>query len=69
MSYQPVITNDGLEIRDKQGNVVWGPSEDYSWPPNEGMLEAVISDASINEPTKSVLQLLAGNVEIQDERK
>lgn len=63
----PVKTDDGLEIKDKDGNVVWGPSENYSWPPNQEMAEAVINDANISEPTKSVLQLLLGNVKIKDE--
>ena len=68
MTYSAHLTDNGLEIRDKNGAVVWGPSESYSWPPNKEMFEAVIADASISEPTKSVLQLIAGNVDIQDEQ-
>jgi hypothetical protein len=68
MSYYPVKTADGLEIRDEEGNVVWGPREDYSWPPNREMAEAVISDANIEGPTKSVLQLLVGNIDIKTEQ-
>jgi len=67
MSYTAHRTDQGLEIRDKNENVVWGPSENYSWPPDQEMAGAVIADANISEPTKSVLQLLVGNVEIQDE--
>ena len=67
MTYQPVLTDSGLEIRDKSGNVVWGPSEQYSWPPNEEMMDAVFADASISNPTKDVLRLLAGVVDITDE--
>lgn len=68
MSYQAVLTDDGLKIQDDKDNTVWGPAEDYSWPPNQEMAEAAISDANISEPTKSVMQLIVGNVEVVDER-
>lgn len=68
MSYQPVLTDDGFEIRDKDGTVIWGPSEAYSWPPNEEMMEAVFDDASISQPNKDVFRLLVGLSDITDER-
>lgn len=68
MSYEPVLTDDGLKIRDGNGNVVWGPSESYSWPPNEEMMEAIFNDANISNPNKAVFRLIGGLVDIQDER-
>ena len=68
MSYEPVLTDDGLEIRDKNGDVIWGPSESYSWPPNEEMMEAVFEDANISNPNKAVLRLITGLVDLQDDR-
>ena len=69
MSYNPVLTDDGLEIRDGDGNVVWGPSEQYSYPPNEEMMEAVFEDANISNPNKAVFRLITGLVDVQDERE
>ena len=69
MSYNPVLTDDGLEIRDGNGNVVWGPSEQYSYPPNEEMMEAVFEDANISNPNKAVFRLITGLVDVQDERE
>lgn len=68
MTYEPVLTDDGLEIRDKTGEVIWGPSKTYSWPPNEYMMDAVFEDASISQPNKDVFRLLVGLIEITDGR-
>jgi len=68
VSYTPVLTDEGLEIRDKNGTVIWVPSETYSWPPNEEMMEAVFEDASISQPTKDVFRMLVGLADIDDER-
>ena len=69
MSYTPVLTDDGLEIRDGDGNVVWGPSEQYSYPPNEEMMEAIFADANISNPNKAVFRLITGLVDVEDERE
>lgn len=68
MSYEPVKTDDGLEIRDDNGDVIWGPSEQYSWPPNREMMAAVFDDASISQPNRDVFRLLVGNADIRDKR-
>ena len=68
MSYKPVITDDGLEIRDDNDNVIWGPSETYSWPPNADMMEAVFEDANISNPNKAVFRLITGIEDVQEER-
>lgn len=68
MSYNPVLTDVGLEIRDKNGSVIWGPSECYSWPPNEQMMEAVFEEANISNPNKAVFRLITGLVDVEDER-
>ena len=68
MTYQPVLTDEGLEIRDNTDEVVWGPSEQYAWPPSEEMMEVVFEDANISNPNKAVLRLITGLVDIQDER-
>jgi hypothetical protein len=68
MTYTPVKTDDGFEIRDENANTIWGPSETHSWPPNAEMMEAVFDDANISQPTKDVFRLLAGLSEIKDER-
>lgn len=67
MTYQPVLTDDGLEIRDKNGNAVWGPSETYSWPPSREMMDAVFDDANTSQSNKDVLRLLAGLIDISNE--
>lgn len=68
MSYEPVLTDEGLEIRDASGNVIWGPSKQWSWPPNEEMMAAVFNDASISQPNQAVFRLLGTLPDIQDER-
>ena len=67
MSYQAILTDSGLEIRDENETVIWGPSESYSWPPNEEMLNAVLEDANISDPNKAVFKVMLGLVEIKDE--
>lgn len=67
MSYKAVMTDDGLEIRNSNENVVWGPSEEYSWPPNEEMMEAVFEDANVSNPNKAVFRLISGLVNIKEE--
>lgn len=64
----PVKTDNGLEIRDKNGDVIWGPKENYSWPPNREMMDAVFDEASISQSNKDVFRFLVGLSEIKDER-
>ena len=67
MSYQPVRTDDGLEVRDEHGNLVAGPFE--SVPPRDpDGVDDLFDAANISQPTRDLLKILFDIAEYQDER-
>lgn len=65
MSYKPVRTNDGIEIRDRNDVI----ATFNTWPPRENdALEDLFDDANISTPQKELLKILFGVVELEDER-
>ena len=65
MTYKPVRTDDGIEIRDDDDVV----ATFNTWPPrdDEG-LEQLFDDADISTPQKGLFKILFGVVELEDER-
>ena len=65
MSYQPVKTDDGIEIRDGAEII----ATVTSCPPrDEDGLEQLFDDANISTPQKDLFKILFGVAEIEDER-
>jgi hypothetical protein len=67
MKYKVVKTNSGLEIRSESGTVVWGPSQSWSWPPNEEMVRCIFDDSGVSQPQRDVLLFMMGFQDIKDE--
>ena len=66
MTYQPVKTDDGIEIRDSSGELITTVN---SWPPRDREpVDKILDDAEIPESTRGILRLLFGVVELDDER-
>jgi len=66
--YQPVITDDGFEIRDPAGNVVWETDSRWSYPPDAEAMEEVFEYENVNTGLRRVLRLMMGIPEIENER-
>ena len=66
--YQPVLTDDGFEIRDPEGNAVWQSNGGWEYPPSEEALEEIFEYENVNTEMKRVLRLMVGIPEIEDER-
>ena len=65
MTYQPVKTDSGIEIRDSNGDTITTVN---SWPPRDReSVDKILDDANISEPTRGLLRLLFGVVELEDE--
>ena len=65
MTYTPVRTDDGIEIRDNDDVV----AQFNTWPPRDpDGLEDFFDDADISQPNKSVFRILFGVEELVDER-
>ena len=65
--YQPVKTEDGLEIRDPAGNVVYTTESNWSYPPDADVMEAVFEYENVNTGMRRVLRLMLGIPDITDE--
>ena len=65
MSYTPVYTDDGIEIRDGDDVI----ATFNTWPPREeDGLETLFEDANISTPQKELFKIVFGVVELEDER-
>ena len=63
--YDVKRTEDGIEIRDGDKLVTVADT----WPPrDEETLDQLFNEASISQPTKGVLKVLFGVIEVKDER-
>ena len=66
MSYTPVKTDDGIEIRD--GDEVIATFN--TWPPRQSdEIENLFEDANVSQPMKGLLHILFGVAELKDERE
>jgi len=64
MSYEPVRTDDGIEIRDGDDVV----ATFNTWPPRENDgLDQLFEDANISTPQKQLFKILFGLVELDDQ--
>ena len=64
--YNPVRTDDGIEIRDDDGEVI---VTSKTWPPREPAdLDALFDDGNISNPTKELLMLLFGVTDVSNEQ-
>ena len=66
MTYQAVRTDDGLEIRDGDGDVVAGPSS--SNPIRDKDLDNLLEDAGFSEKQQMAIKIALGDVTPSDER-
>lgn len=66
--YQPVLTDDGFEIRDPSGNVVYNTTGGWSYPPDAEAMEAIFKWENVNTGMRRVLRLMVGIPEIENER-
>ena len=67
MGYKVVQTDDGIELRNDNGKTIYGPSESYSWPPDEGMADAVFEEEGIDPQLQNVLKVVCGLIDIETE--
>ena len=64
MTYQPVQTDDGIEIRDGDDVI----ATFNTWPPREEEgLEQLLEDANISTTQKGLFKILFGVVDLEDE--
>ena len=68
MDYQPVLTDDGFEIRDPDGNVVFSTDGSWSYPPDADAMQAVFDHENVNTGMRRVLRLMVGIPEVENER-
>lgn len=66
--YQPVWTDDGFEIRDPSGNVVYSTTSGGKYPPDADAMEAVFEYENVNTGVRRVLRLMMGVPDVKDER-
>jgi len=66
--YQPIKTDDGYEIRDHAGNVVYSTTGGWSHPPDPDALEAVFEHENVNTGMRRVLRLMVGIPDVQNEQ-
>jgi len=67
MTYRRVLTDNGLIIRNENGDAVAGPFESNP-PRDEDQLEDLFDDAEIDDKTKSAIKILIGIGTTIDER-
>lgn len=66
MMYEIVKTNDGIEVRDSEGDVIAGPS---STDPIRGdALSDLLSDAGFSDRKKQAIRIALGDVDYDDKR-
>ena len=66
--YQPVLTDDGFEIRDAGNNVVWSTERGWQYPPGPEAMEVVFDHENLNTGMRRVLRLMMGIPAVQNER-
>ena len=65
---QPVKTDDGFEIRDPEGNVIYSTTDSWQYPPDKEAMKEVFEYEDVNTGLCRVLRLMVGIPDVQNER-
>ena len=64
MAFKIVKSEDGDRLQDSSGDVIYEWESGFTWP-DEDAIDAIIDDAGIGEPQKSVLKTLFNGPKIE----